>query len=60
MGIGYKIPAVAHMETGEQKKMWKKKNYPEKVYNNGNNDIPLPCRTTGSDEGCNHHSVFPT
>jgi len=60
MSIGYKIPAVAHMETGEQKKMWKKKNYPEKVYNNGNNDIPLPCRTTGSDEGCNHHSVFPT
>ena len=26
MSIGYKVPAVAHLERGEQKKMWKKKN----------------------------------
>lgn len=60
MSIGYKTPEVVHMETGEQKKMWKKKNYPKKVYNNGNNDIPLPCRATGSDDGCNHHIGLPT
>lgn len=52
MSIGYKIPAVVHMETGEQKKMWKKRNYPKKVYSNGNNDIPLPCRTTRTDSYC--------
>ncbi|MCO7111750.1 integrase core domain-containing protein [Bacteroides uniformis] len=28
MSIGYKIPAVAHLEKGIQKKMWKKKKYP--------------------------------
>src|SRR5574344_26827 len=27
MSIGYKMPAVAHMEQGEQKKMWKKRIY---------------------------------
>ena len=39
--IGYKIPAVAHTETGPQKKMWKKKNYPKKMYENENKEIPL-------------------
>ncbi len=28
MSIGYKIPAVAHLEKGIQKKMWQKKKYP--------------------------------
>ena len=60
MSIGYKTPAVAHMETGPQKKMWKKKIYPEKMNDNGNNDISLPCRTTGADDGCNHHTVYLT
>jgi len=46
MGIGYKIPAVVHVETGPQKKMWKKKIYPEKPYSNGNNEITLQRRTT--------------
>ena len=60
MSIGYKIPAVVHTETGPQKKMWKKKNYTKNMYNNGNNGISLPCRTTGADDGCNHHAGFPT
>ena len=58
MSIGYKIPAVVHTETGAQKKMWKKKNYTKKMYNNENNGISLPCRTTGEDDGCNHHTVY--
>ena len=58
MSIGYKIPAVVHTETGPQKKMWKKNNYPKKAYNNGNNEISLPCQTTGADDGCNHHTVY--
>ena len=33
MSIGYKMPAVAHMEQGEQKRMWKKRIYRQ------NNDI---------------------
>lgn len=58
MSIGYKIPAVVHMETGPQKKMWKKKIYPEKVCNKGNNAISLPCRTTGADDCSNHHTPY--
>ena len=30
MSIGYKVPAVAHMEQGEQKKKWKSKDYGRK------------------------------
>jgi transposase InsO family protein len=30
MSIGYKIPAVAHLESGLQERKWKKKNYPPK------------------------------
>ena len=30
MSIGYKVPAVVHLEQGEQKKMWKNKIYPQK------------------------------
>ena len=36
MSIGYKVPAVAHLEQGEQKKMWKNKVYPKKKTDNGN------------------------
>lgn len=50
MSIGYKIPVVVHMQTGPQKKMWKKKIYPENPYNNRNNEITLQSRTTGTDE----------
>ena len=34
MSIGYKVPAVAHLEQGEQKKMWKNKIYPPKSATN--------------------------
>lgn len=32
MSIGYKVPTVAHKEQGEQKKMWKKKKYTQKKW----------------------------
>ena len=41
MSIGYKIPAVVHMENGPQKKMWKNNNYPNKMCKNENNEISL-------------------
>ena len=34
MSIGYKVPAVAHLEQGEQKKMWKNKICPQKSVTN--------------------------
>ena len=51
MSIGYKIPAVVHLEQGEQKKMWKKKKYTKKEIDNGNNSVSLPSRTTSPGEG---------
>ena len=51
MSIGYKVPAVAHLEQGEQKKMWKNKIYPKKETDNGNNVVPLPSRTTSLGDG---------
>ena len=51
MSIGYKIPAVVHMEQGEQKKMWKNKIYPKKDTGNENNSVPLPSQKTSSGEG---------
>lgn len=50
MSIGYKVPAVAHLERGEQKKMWKTKKYLPEGVQNGNNDVSLQSRTTGSGE----------
>ena len=55
MSIVYKIPAVVHLENGPQKKMWRKKNYPKRMNENQNNGISLPCRTTGTDDGCCHN-----
>ena len=34
MSIGYKVPALVHLEQGEQKKMWKNKIYPQKSVTN--------------------------
>lgn len=51
MSIGYKVPAVAHLEQGEQKKMWKNKIYTKKENENGKNVVPLPSRTTSLGEG---------
>ena len=51
MSIGYKIPAVVHLEQGEQKKMWKNKIYPKKDSTNENNSVSLPSRTNSPGEG---------
>ena len=45
MSIGYKMPAVAHMEQGEQKKMWKKRIYRKNNDIDENNGISLPSPT---------------
>ena len=45
MSIGFKTPAVAHLEQGEQEKMWKNKDYPKKQNENENNVVSLPSRT---------------
>ena len=49
MSIGYKAPAVAHMEQGEQKKMWKKTIYAQKNVSNEKNSVSLshPIRQSG-------------
>ncbi|NDV66645.1 IS3 family transposase [Bacteroides sp. 224] len=51
MSIGYKIPAVVHLENGIQKKMWKKKKYLPKCDNKEEDTIPLQDRTTSQGEG---------
>lgn len=51
MSIGYKIPAVAHLEQGEQKKMWKRKIYTQKETLHENNVVSLPSRTDRTGEG---------
>ena len=51
MSIGYKVPAVAHLEQGEQKKVWKNKIYPKKEALNENNVVSLPGRTNSLGEG---------
>lgn len=45
MSIGYKMPAVAHMEQGEQKRMWKKRIYRQNNDIDENNGISLPSPT---------------
>ena len=51
MSIGYKVPAVAHMEQGEQKKMWKKTIYAQRDADNEKNSVSLPSRTDSQGEG---------
>lgn len=53
MSIGYKVPALVHLEQGEQKNMWKKKICPQKTFDNGGYDASLSGRTTRSDESVN-------
>lgn len=50
MSIGYKIPAVAHMEQGEQHKKWKNKIDPRKEDANGKDVVSLSSQTTSSGE----------
>ena len=42
MSIGYKIPAVVHLEQGEQKRMWKNKTYSKKSVHNEENIVTCP------------------
>ena len=51
MSIGYKIPAVAHMEQGTQKRMWKNKIYAHRNMDNENNSVSLSSRTDCPGEG---------
>lgn len=51
MSIGYKIPAVVHMEKGIQRKMWQKKKYPSTSNNKEKETISLQSRTTSPGEG---------
>ena len=50
-GEGFEEPAVAHLEHGKQKKMWKNKIYPKKDRINENNIVSLPSRTDSPGEG---------
>ena len=51
MSIGYKTPAVAHLEQGVQQKKWKNKIHPKKQTENENNVVPLQSRTNSPGEG---------
>ena len=55
MSIGYKVPALVHLEHGAQKKMWKNKIYPKKQTENENNVVSLPSRTNCPREGIYQH-----
>ena len=46
MSIRYKVPQNAHFEQGTQKRVRKKKVYPQKDSRNGNNPLSLPSQTT--------------
>ena len=51
MSIGYKAPAMAHMEQGEQKKMWKKTIYAQNNVSNEKNSVSLSSRSDSQGEG---------
>lgn len=51
MSIGYKTPAIAHCETGVQKKMWKKKIYKSKNCTNEKNNVYLQQEETNQSRG---------
>ena len=51
MSIGYKIPTIAHWETGAQKKMWKKKIYKSKNCTNEKNNVYLQQEETDRSRG---------
>lgn len=50
MSIGYKVPAVAHLEQGKQKRMWKRKNYSKKEHMNEKKNVLLQSRTESQGE----------
>ena len=49
MSIGYKIPAVVHLEQGEQKRMWKNRIYPKKQTRN--EKIKYLCQAEQTSQG---------
>ena len=51
MSIGYKIPAVAHLETGVQTKMWKMKKHDANDKNNEKDAVSLQNQTTSPGAG---------
>ena len=51
MSLGYKIPAVVHLEKGVQKKMWRTKEYPPKSSKKEEDAIYLQSRATSKGEG---------
>ena len=51
MSIGYKTPAVVHLEQGEQRKAWKNKIYPQKQTGIEKNAVSLQARTNSQGDG---------
>jgi transposase InsO family protein len=51
MSIGYKTPAMAHLEQGVQERKWKNKIYPNKQTENEKYVVPLPSRTNSPGDG---------
>ena len=51
MSIGYKVPALAHMEQGVQKKMWKNKIYHKKEVDHDEDRVSLHGQTDSPGEG---------
>lgn len=50
MSLSYNTPAVAHMETGEQKRRWKNRSYPAKDGVIGEKVVSLPSQTASPGE----------
>lgn len=50
MSIAYKVPAVAHMEQGQQSKSWKNRIFPGKGDTNENNVVSCKSQTTSPGE----------
>lgn len=51
MSIGYKVPALVHLEQGVQQNKWKKEKKQGKNVTNEENVVSLPDRTTSPGEG---------
>ena len=60
MSIGYKIPAVVHLEKGPQKKMWGDNIHVKKDNANEKKAISLQSRTTSPDDSCSHQTGMST
>lgn len=54
MSIGYKTPAMAHLETGLQQKRWKNKIYKKKENGKENKALTLPGQEQGRSGNDSH------